>query len=80
MIISYFKDALASEKCSTKYFNRAFLATFITEYNASQESGKASYAETQKTRFYMDNSGAYCVFLELWNEYQIAKAIVLGKL
>lgn len=69
-LLGYFKTGLVNQHCTTKYFNRAFLAIFITEYNESTKNGIANYEKTKTTRFYNDNSGAYCVFLELWHEYK----------
>ena len=69
-LLGYFKSGLARQHCSARYFNRAFLAVFITEYNASAASGVADYAKTKTTDFYNKNSAAYCVFLELWHEYK----------
>lgn len=71
-LLGYFKDGLARQHCTTKYFNRAFLGVFITEYNESKKNGVASYEKTKTTDFYIKNGGSYCVFLELWNEYKNA--------
>jgi len=71
-LLGYFKNGLVNNHCSIRYFNRAFLAVFITEYNASKQSGIADYTKTKTTDFYNKNSSAYCVFLELWNEYRTA--------
>ena len=69
-LLGYFKSGLDRQHCSIKYFNREFLAIFITEYNESKKSGIANYEKTKTTRFYNDKGGSYCVFLELWNEYK----------
>ena len=69
-LLGYFKNGLTKEKQSVKHFNRAFLNTFIQEYNASMDAGIANYPRTKETDFYNKNSCAYCVFLELWNEYK----------
>ena len=69
-LLGYFKSGLDLQHCSIKYFNREFLAIFITEYNESKKSGIANYEKTKTTRFYNDNGGSYCVFLELWHEYK----------
>ena len=71
-LLGYFKSGLDRQHCSIKYFNRAFLAVFITEYNDSKKNGVASYEKTKTTDFYIKNGSAYCVFLELWNEYKTA--------
>jgi len=69
-LLGYFKAGLAREGESTKYFNRDFLAVYLREYAESKKAGRANYPETKKTRFYNDNSCAYCVFLELHYEYE----------
>lgn len=69
-LLGYFKSGLDRQHCSIKYFNREFLAIFITEYNESKKNGVANYEKTKTTRFYNENGGSYCVFLELWNEYK----------
>lgn len=69
-LLGYFKSGLDRQHCSIKYFNRAFLAVFITEYNESKKNGIANYPKTKETDFYIKNGGSYCVFLELWHEYK----------
>ena len=69
-LLGYFKSGLARQGESTKYLNREFLAIFITEYNESHKNGKANYPKTKQTDFYSKNSCAYCVFLELFEEYK----------
>ena len=71
-MLKYFKKRLLQEKCSTKYFNRAFLETFLAEYAESKRIGHAQYPDTMQSRFYTLNSCAYCVFLELHYEYEKA--------
>ncbi len=71
-LLGYFKNGLVNNHCSIRYFNRAFLAVYITEYNESKKSGIADYTKTKTTDFYNKNSTAYCVFLELWHEYKTA--------
>lgn len=71
-LLGYFKDGLIREHCTTKYFNRAFLAVFVTEYNESKKNGIANYEKTKETKFYKENGSSYCVFLELWHEYKTA--------
>ena len=73
-LLGYFKSGLDRQHCSIKYFNRAFLAVFITEYNESKKNGVANYEKTKTTDFYIKNGSAYCVFLELWNEYKTLTA------
>lgn len=68
-LTGFFRDALTAQKCSAKYFNRAFLVTFIDEYKASKKAGAARYPRTIESKFYRENGPAYCVFLELWQEY-----------
>lgn len=69
-LLGYFKNGLTKGHYSTKYLNRDFLNTFISEYNASMDAGIANYPRTKETKFYKENSCAYCAFLELWNEYK----------
>lgn len=71
-LLGYFKTAISNKCSSTKYFNRQFLAVFISEYNAAKRTGINDFTETQKTDFYNKNGGAYCVFLEEWNIYKNA--------
>ena len=71
-LLSYFKYQLARRGYSVKYFSRDFLATFISEYNASHKNGFASYPDTIKSDFYNKNGGSYCAFLEIHAEYNAA--------
>ena len=76
--LSYYKELLKENGSNTRYFNRAFLDTFTTAYNARKKniengvfnaSGTAGYEynPVTNTRFYMDNGTAYCKFLEIYN-------------
>lgn len=69
-LLGYFKDNIKNAGRNTKYFNRAFLNTFIEDYNRSHAAGVADYTATAKTDFYIKNGGSYCTFLELWSEYK----------
>jgi hypothetical protein len=69
-LLGYYKAAIARQGGSTKYLDRAFLATFLTEYRDSVENNRASYTETQKTKFYKENGASYCLFLEIHNDYE----------
>lgn len=69
-LLGYFKTGLVRQGEKTKYFNRDFLNTYLKEYKESHEMHRAHYPETMKTRFYNENSTAYCVFLELHHEYE----------
>lgn len=69
-LLGFFKAGLDRAGQSTKFFNRDFLGAFLHEYAESQKSGIANYTETMKTRFYNENSGSYCVFLELHYDYE----------
>ena len=69
-LLGYFKNGLANAGESTKYLNRDFLAIYITEYKDSHKNGIANYPKTKETDFYKKNSCAYCVFLELYEEYR----------
>lgn len=69
-LLGFFKDGLTRQGENTKYFNRDFLAKYITENNEHKKTGIADYTETRKTDFYNKNSCAYCVFLELYSEYR----------
>lgn len=69
-LLGYFKTAIAKQGESTKYFNRDFLAIYLSEYKESKKNGIANYPKTKETRFYNDNSTAYCVFLEAHYEYE----------
>lgn len=82
-LLSYFKDNLKAQGESTKYLNRDFLAVYVHAYNERKkniESGiyyeygsrEYEYNPVFNTRFYKDNSTAYCVFLELWHGYKAA--------
>lgn len=87
-LLSYFKDNLKKEHASTKHFNRDFLGVFCKAYNDikrqdESESGiiyttvngittAAAWLPVYETKFYKDNGGSYCVFLELWTEYRTA--------
>jgi hypothetical protein len=69
-LLGYFKNAIAKQGKSTKYFNRDFLAVYLEEYKQSKKQGFASYPKTKETKFYNLNSTAYCVFLEAHCEYE----------
>lgn len=69
-LLGYYKMGLAQQGEKTKYFNRDFLQTYLKEYKESCKNHRANYPETMKTRFYNENSTAYCVFLELHAEYE----------
>lgn len=69
-LLGYFKSGLDRAGESTKYFNRDFLGIYLHEYAESKKAGCAKYSETLKTRFYNENSTAYCTFLELHYEYE----------
>ena len=70
-LLGYFKyQLLKAGRADIRYFNRAFLKTFIADYNASKAAGVADYTATAATDFYIKNSGSYCTFLEIWNEYK----------
>ena len=69
-LLGYFKTAIAKQGESTKYFNRDFLAIYLHEYAESKKNGIANYPKTKETKFYNDNSTAYCVFLEAHYEYE----------
>lgn len=69
-LLGYFKYHITAAGETTKYFNRAFLNTYITEYKQSHKNGRANYPETMKTDFYNKNSTAYCVFLEIYETYR----------
>ena len=60
-LLGYFKSGLDRNHCSIKYFNREFLAIFISEYNDSKKNGVANYEKTKTTRFYNENGCSYCV-------------------
>lgn len=79
-LLGYFKSAIAKQGESTKYFNRDFLNTYLTEYKESKKNGIANYPKTKETRFYKDNSCAYCVFLEAHYEYEKGMEYLRGKL
>lgn len=69
-LLGYFKAALASRGESTKYLNRDFLAVYFAEYRESMKNNRASYPETQKTKFYTENGSGYCTFLEVHSDYE----------
>lgn len=69
-LLGYLKTQLINAGATTKYFNRYFLTVFLTEYHESHRSGVANYEKTKTTDFYTKNSGSYCVFLEVYNEYR----------
>lgn len=70
-LLSYFKyQLLKAGRRDLKYFNKAFLETFISDYNASKAAGAADYTATAATDFYIKNGGNYCAFLEIWNDYK----------
>ena len=69
-LLSYLKSQLLKQRESAKYFNRDFLARFVACYNDSKRTGTANYSRVFETDFYKKNGGAYCVFLEIWNEYR----------
>lgn len=70
-LLGYFKyQLLKAGRQDIKYFNRAFLNTFMNDYNASKAGGVADYTATAATDFYNKNSGTYCAFLEIWNDYK----------
>ena len=69
-LLGYYKTGLVKQGEKTKHFNRDFLATYLHEYAESKKNHRANYPETMKTRFYNENSTAYCVFLELHYEYE----------
>lgn len=85
-LLGWFKDGLRREGCSTKHFNRAFLAEYVHAYNEIKrqvDTDSVAYYEkpdgtvtaeawlpVHETRFYKENGTSYCVFLELWNEYK----------
>ena len=82
-LLSYFRDNLKAQGESPKYLNREFLAAYIHAYNERKrniengiyyEFGDAGYEYNPvfSTRFYTDNSPAYCVFVELWHGYRYA--------
>lgn len=59
-----------------RYFNEEFYAAFVEDYRKSIQNNidgidAEEFRETKQTDFYNKNSGAYCVFLELfysgWN-------------
>ena len=79
-LLGYFKSAIVKQGESTKYFNRDFLNTYLTEYKESKKNGIANYPKTKETRFYKDNSCAYCVFLEAHYEYEKGMEYLRGKL
>ena len=67
-LLGYFKAGLTRNGCSLRYFNRAFLNAYITDY----KRGDRDYSATQATDFYRKNGCAYCVFLELYADYRQA--------
>ena len=77
-LLGFFKSGLAKAGESTKYFNRDFLGTYLHEYAGSKKAGAAHYPETMKTRFYNENSTAYCTFLELHYEWEKLKENALA--
>lgn len=82
-LLSYFKDNIKAHGESAKYFNRDFLAKYVTAYNErSRNIEKEIYNEygtpeyeynpVFDTDFYKKNSTAYCLFIELWHGYKAA--------
>lgn len=84
-LLGYFKEGLIKEGCKTTYFNRDFLARYIAAYNErgrNLEQGIINdvftpdyeYNRVMETKFYLHNSTAFCVFLELFHAYKKATA------
>ena len=80
-LLSWYKYNLIESGNTTKYFNREFLAKYLTAYKTAIEAAEkgidlyytdengilknSAYNEVFKTDFYNKNSGAYCAFLEI---------------
>lgn len=80
-----FKESLQQTGRSTKYFTSAFFNTFCKEWKEAIEAVESgtfnhdtAYAETRKSRFYIENGTTYCYFLEMiYTEKN--KALLTGK-
>lgn len=56
---------------STRYFTEKFYHTFIQDYRLAVQSvmhnaDYETYVSTKETDFYIKNSGAYCIFQEIF--------------
>lgn len=78
-LTSYFRDALKANGNNAKYFNRAFLLEYIRASKAAAKQPwidvdgimtKACWLPIWDTKFYQDNSPGYCLFQELYLEYE----------
>jgi hypothetical protein len=68
---SEMKKAIQHKRESSQYFTAEFYDTFIAEYRQTVNdiiNGNKSehYLSTKQSDFYNKNSGAYCVFLEIF--------------
>lgn len=70
------KAELKTVRKDIRYFNEKFYAAFVKDYRKSIQNNidgidTEEFRRTKQTDFYNKNSGAYCVFLELfysgWN-------------
>lgn len=77
-VLQNYKNILKKNGCTTRYFNKAFLAAYTDAYNTRKKNiesgifnacGTADYEYNAvlETPFYRNNSCAYCVFLENYN-------------
>ena len=65
------KTALKGQQESTRYFTKEFYSTFISEYRLAVQHDiegvvTEEYQDTKRTKFYNENSGCYCMFLQLF--------------
>lgn len=84
LVMKTYKEMKAELKTLRKdirYFNEKFYATFVEDYrkaikNSIDGIDAEEFKETKQTDFYNKNSGAYCVFLELFfSEWNLQKFI-----
>lgn len=81
MTYQQIKTELLKSGCKTKHFTRAFYNLYITareNIKLNEKRGinttyttpdgiitRSEYDEIRKSKFYTDNAGAYCIFLEI---------------
>lgn len=74
-LFSKIKTELERQKASLKYFTYAFFTTYINDLknvknairNGATNAEAWNDAGVYSTKFYQQNSSAYCLFLEAYN-------------
>lgn len=85
-IYQEWKNRLVNAGINTKYFNKAFLTTYLNAYSTISRNIKngvedrtewngitvyTAYIPVYETDFYNKNGGAYCRFLELISNLEV---------